>query len=68
MNPEPFQPKGQNLYEDVYTQCFGRYEFQLVTRKKAAIGNLKWGSDYVQAVMKILNFKYKGYEPWKAEN
>ena len=62
MNPEPFQPKGQNLYEEVYKEWFGRYEFQLVTHKKADICNFKCGSDYAQ-VMKILNFKYKGYEP-----
>ena len=63
MNPEPFHPKGQNLYEEVYKEWFGRYEFQLVTHKKADICNFKCGSDYVQAIMKILNFKYKGYEP-----
>ena len=63
MNPEPFQPKGQNLEnEEVYTECFGRYEFQFVTHKKTDICNFKGGNDYAQ-VMKILNFKYKGYEP-----
>ena len=50
MNPEPFQPKGQNLEnEEVYRECFGRYEFQLVTHKKADICNLKCGSDYAQS-------------------
>ena len=33
-NPEPFQPKVQNLYEEEYTQCFGRFEFQLLHTKR----------------------------------
>ena len=60
MNPEPFQPKGQNLYEEVYKEWFGRYEFQLVTHKKADICNFKGGSYPTFQVKKILNFKKCG--------
>ena len=46
---------------------FLQIQVSVSTLNKADICNFLGKSDTEQ-VMKILNFKYYGYEPWKSEN